>query len=68
MVLGHCFAENSACCKANVSVSSLCDLKVYSLSSCSTVPPSGAIAPGRLSARRNSASDLANPFVVFRHH
>ncbi|KAL1264957.1 hypothetical protein QQF64_002984 [Cirrhinus molitorella] len=27
------------------------------------VPPSGAIAPGRLSARRNSASDLADPFV-----
>nr|AZI75699.1 Kif17(S815D)-GFP [Expression vector TaCPdrKif17S815DGFP] len=27
------------------------------------VPPSGVIAPGRLSARRNSASDLADPFV-----
>ncbi|XP_048029188.1 kinesin-like protein KIF17 [Megalobrama amblycephala] len=27
------------------------------------VPPSGAIAPGRLSARRNSASDLVDPFV-----
>ncbi|CAM4731596.1 hypothetical protein PO909_020210 [Leuciscus waleckii] len=27
------------------------------------VPPSGAIAPGRLSARRNSASDLADPTV-----
>ncbi|XP_067287253.1 kinesin-like protein KIF17 [Pseudorasbora parva] len=27
------------------------------------VPSSGAIAPGRLSARRNSASDLAEPFV-----
>ncbi|KTG32784.1 hypothetical protein cypCar_00008309, partial [Cyprinus carpio] len=30
------------------------------------VPPSSAIAPGRLSARRNSTSDLADPFVVFR--
>lgn len=48
--------------------SSMLDLKVvYSLTSCSTVPPCGVIAPGRLSARRNSASDLADPFVVFTH-